>query len=96
MTSDWDEAGLVRAISVKARSSLQRKELFKAIQIETGVHALQLLLDMKVRWGSTYVMLTRAESRHQVCLIIDCSWLLQVEVNDRNYRKSTSLSISSV
>ena len=28
----------------------------------------QLLLDMKVRWGSTYVMLTRAESLRKVCI----------------------------
>jgi hypothetical protein len=27
---------------------------------------LQLLLDMKVRWSSTFVMLTRAESRKDV------------------------------
>lgn len=61
-----DEVGLVRAISVKARSSSQRKELFLGIQVESKVKALQLLLDMKVRWGSTYVMLTRAQSRMEV------------------------------
>ncbi|PPQ87326.1 hypothetical protein CVT26_004408, partial [Gymnopilus dilepis] len=60
---DRDEVGLIRAITVKARSSSQRKELFKTIQIENKVPPRQLLLDMKVRWGSTHVMLLRAESR---------------------------------
>jgi hypothetical protein len=27
---------------------------------------VQLLLDMKVRWGSTYVMLNRAETKRDV------------------------------
>ena len=30
---------------------------------------VQLLLDMKVRWGSTYVMLNRAESKRDVSLL---------------------------
>ena len=30
------------------------------------MHPRQLLLDMKVRWSSTYVMLYRAESQRQV------------------------------
>ncbi|KAF8147659.1 hypothetical protein B0H34DRAFT_803273 [Crassisporium funariophilum] len=61
--ADCDEVGLIRAITVKARSSLQRKELFKSIQEEDHKPPLQLLLDMKVRWGSTHSMLLRAESR---------------------------------
>lgn len=66
---DRDEVGLVRAISVKARSSAQRKELFRFVQVQEKVKPLQLLIDMKVRWGSTYVMLTRAESRMKVSVI---------------------------
>ena len=46
----------------KARSSAQRKEAFKSIQYCRKERPLQLLLDMKVRWSSTFVMLTRAES----------------------------------
>ena len=46
----------------QARSSSQRKQLFKTIQECTNTHPCQLLLDMKVRWSSTYVMLTCAES----------------------------------
>src|SRR5271156_5080959 len=68
-TRERDEVGLVRAICVKARSSSQRKELFKSIQVEKKLRPLQLLLDMKVRWGSTYVMLMRAEERKEVRLI---------------------------
>ena len=47
---------------MKARSSAQRKEAFKTIQSRRKERPLQLLLDMKVRWSSTFVMLTRAES----------------------------------
>ena len=30
---------------------------------------LQLLIDMKVQWSSTYVMLHRAESQHEVSFL---------------------------
>lgn len=33
-----------------------------------GVNAVQLLLDMKIRWGSTHVMLKRALSRRSVSI----------------------------
>ena len=51
---------------LKAHSSAQRKEAFKSIQYRRKERPQQLLLDMKVRWSSTFVMLTRAESRRQV------------------------------
>jgi hypothetical protein len=53
-------------IFLQARSSSQRKEVFKQIQNDKDIPAVQLLLDMKVRWGSTYVMLDRAEQRREV------------------------------
>lgn len=54
----------------KARSSPQRKEMFKKIQAGKGVSKpVQLLLDMKVRWGSTYVMLNRADINREVPII---------------------------
>lgn len=57
-----DEVGLVRAISVEERSSSKRKEMWKTVQSEAGVTSpVQLILDMKVRWSSTYLMLVRAE-----------------------------------
>ncbi len=49
VSQERDEVGLVRAITVKARSSSQRKALFNAIQEQNKVKGLQLLLDMKVR-----------------------------------------------
>jgi len=64
--TERDEIGIVRAICVKARSSAQRKEAFKAIQYRHKLPPLQLLLDMKVRWSSTFIMLTHAKSRRQV------------------------------
>jgi hypothetical protein len=47
---------------MKARSSAQHKEAFKLIQHRRKERPLQLLLDMKVRWSSTFVMFTRTES----------------------------------
>ncbi|KAG2746659.1 hypothetical protein P692DRAFT_20738522, partial [Suillus brevipes Sb2] len=61
-----DEVGLVRAITVKERSSASRKQLFKDIQTRSeGVTPVQLLLDMPICWSSTYVMLDRAEKKKQ-------------------------------
>lgn len=81
-TDAWerDELGLVRAISVKGRSSSQRKELFRTLQTRKGIdQPVQLLIDMKVRWGSTYVMLNRANSNKKVitfCQFVRCSWIM--------------------
>jgi len=48
-------------------SSAKRKELYRTVQTKAGVsHPTQLLIDMKVRWSSTYVMLNRAESNKKV------------------------------
>jgi len=67
--ADCDELGLICAIVVKERSSSQRKDLFKTIQVRDANKSgkkkwqpVQLLLDMKVRWGSSYIMLHRTES----------------------------------
>jgi hypothetical protein len=63
---DRDEIGLVHSICVKERSSAKRKDLYKNVQVKAGVsHPTQLLLDMKVHWSSTYVMINRAESSRQ-------------------------------
>jgi hypothetical protein len=54
-------------IRMQERSSAQRKQLFKDIQQRGDVKTpKQLLLDMRVRWSSTYLMLDRAESSKQV------------------------------
>ncbi|KAH9048195.1 hypothetical protein EDB84DRAFT_330527 [Lactarius hengduanensis] len=60
-----DEIGIIRAISVKARSSTEQKDLFKTVQERSSALPCQLLLDTEVRWSSTFVMLIRAESRRQ-------------------------------
>ncbi|KAF5318361.1 hypothetical protein D9611_014218 [Ephemerocybe angulata] len=58
---DRDETGLIRIITVKARSSAKRTELLKQLQEKEGVKVpLNLILDMKVRWSSTFAMLKRA------------------------------------
>ena len=69
-SQDCDEVGLVQAITAKAWSSSQHKVLFNTIQEQNRVKALQLLLDMKVRWGSTFVMLSRAESQQKLSLYV--------------------------
>ncbi|KAF8240617.1 hypothetical protein L208DRAFT_1514732, partial [Tricholoma matsutake] len=59
-----DEVGLVRAICVKACSSAKHKQCFADIQTRGGLKTThQLLLDMAVRWSSTYVMTSRAEAK---------------------------------
>ncbi|KAF5317850.1 hypothetical protein D9758_018688 [Tetrapyrgos nigripes] len=77
-TINRDEIGLIRSIVVKlitsiicqARSSAKRKELFKTIQTrppsQRNGPPLMLLLDMVVRWSSTFIMLERAESLKQL------------------------------
>ncbi|KAG2079500.1 uncharacterized protein F5147DRAFT_661838 [Suillus discolor] len=61
-----DEVGLVCSIAVKEHSSASQKELFCNIQLRDKdghvptANPHQLLLDMKVRWSSTFVMLRRA------------------------------------
>lgn len=40
--------------------------MFRLVQERQSLKSIQLLLDMKVRWGSTYVMLHRAEFRKTV------------------------------
>jgi hypothetical protein len=50
-------------LSIQERSSSKRKELFKTIQTRSqadpAVIAKQMVLDMKVRWSSTFAMLKR-------------------------------------
>lgn len=49
------------------RSSSKRKEMWRIIQIKAdNGPVLQLILDMKVRWSSTYLMLDRAEKKKDV------------------------------
>jgi hypothetical protein len=49
------------------RSSSKRKEMWRTIQIKANsMPAVQLILDMKVRWSSTYLMLDRAERKKNV------------------------------
>ncbi|KAJ3527051.1 hypothetical protein NMY22_g9922 [Coprinellus aureogranulatus] len=58
---DRDEIGLIRLIAVKARSSAKRNALLKLLQEKDEVKIpLTLILDMKVRWSSTFAMLERA------------------------------------
>jgi hypothetical protein len=55
--------------AVQERSSSKRKEMWKTIQTKMGHgRAIQLILDMKVRWSSTYLMLDRTEKKKEVCI----------------------------
>ena len=56
-------------IAMQERSSAKRKEMWRTIQMKAndGAKPVQLILDMKVRWSSTYFMLDRAERKKDVC-----------------------------
>ena len=62
-----DEIGMIWSICVKEHSSAKCKQLFQTIQqwdLPNHLpqqHPLQLILDMLVRWSSTYMMLDHAE-----------------------------------
>lgn len=74
-TEVWvrDPVGLIRAICVKERSSAKRKEIYRALQTRNEVkRPTTLLLDMVVRWSSTYVMLDRAYRNKQVHSLFIC------------------------
>lgn len=64
---------------IQSRSSAKRKEKLKSIQTTAGKKPpLVLLLDMKVRWSSTFVMLQRAVNLSAVrnfssMNVFDCS-----------------------
>ncbi|KIK15466.1 hypothetical protein PISMIDRAFT_16516 [Pisolithus microcarpus 441] len=83
---EWDEIGLVWAIAVKECSSAKWKELFQHAQthMDDGhvprAQTLQLLLDMKTRWSSTFLMLQRAlDLKEEVDYFV---WLLAFEECD--------------
>ncbi|KAF5329115.1 hypothetical protein D9758_017952 [Tetrapyrgos nigripes] len=97
-TINRDEIGLIRSIVVKARSSAKRKELFKTIQTRPPSQhngpPLMLLLDMVVRWSSTFIMLERAESLKQfVDTFVYEIGLLESENTDKR-RKIDQLKLS--
>jgi hypothetical protein len=53
-------------IFLKEHLSAKQKELYKQVQTKAAVVSpTQLLLDMKVWWSSTYVMINRAESNKE-------------------------------
>ncbi|KAE9387698.1 hypothetical protein BT96DRAFT_477262 [Gymnopus androsaceus JB14] len=79
-----DEIGLIQSIVVKACSSAKRGQLFKDIQLrESTESTLQLLLDMAVRWSSTYVMLDHAEKLKP---FID-TFIYEIGLSEKNLEK---------
>lgn len=62
------------------RSSSKRKEMWRTIQVKANdTPSLQLILDMKVRWSSTFLMLDRAERKKKVCSdlkLLTCAYYL--------------------
>ena len=78
----------------KAHSSAQHKVAFKAIQNRRNVPVVRLLMDMKVRWSSTFIMLTHAES-HQEAVVEFVLELGLKENNSEKCCKMTSLALNS-
>ncbi|KAJ2923537.1 hypothetical protein H1R20_g13556, partial [Candolleomyces eurysporus] len=90
-----DVVGVVRCIAVKARSSAKQNALLKELQAKDGVKIpLTLLVDMKVRWSSTYLMLEQA---YELCKYINLflSELSFEEANIEKQNKLLSLRLSS-
>jgi hypothetical protein len=51
-----------KLIVIKERSSSKWKAMWKTVQSKAGIaRPVQLIVDMKVQWSSTYLMLDRAE-----------------------------------
>lgn len=72
------------------RSSAKRKELFRSIQMRSddGIAPKQLILDMTVRWSSTYIMLHCAYSLRDVCVFLFTLYSIHIPdyvVTDRRY-----------
>ncbi|OJT14236.1 hypothetical protein TRAPUB_9209 [Trametes pubescens] len=90
-----DVVGLVRSIAVKARSSAQRKQLSLNIQTNAGIKHLKcLLMDMPVRWSSTYTMLHRAEElREHVDTFV--SEMARAEKDKKKRQKLDDLQLTS-
>ncbi|GLB43962.1 putative hAT family C-terminal dimerisation region [Lyophyllum shimeji] len=84
LATDRDEVGLVRAIAVKVRSSAKRKETFRRVQ---GKKALNILLDMPVRWSSTFNMLKRASDLSKYVT----EFLYRIARQEKNEDKRTKL-----
>ena len=62
-----DLVAIIRAISVKVRSSAQRREVFLALQQREGLKGNELKMlkvDVATRWSSTYHMVIHA---HELC-----------------------------
>ena len=70
MTFDPRQSLMCQLNVLQERSSAQRKQLFKDIQTRDNTKPRQLLLDMPVRWSSTFVMLERAEAQRKVSINI--------------------------
>jgi hypothetical protein len=54
---------------VKVRASPQQRDLFAAQCVAADIKPLNLILDVKTRWNSTFDMLKRAVELRKVILI---------------------------
>jgi hypothetical protein len=64
----------LRKLIVKIRSSPQRREAFARrcdlhSSINPNIKSLNLILDVRTRWNSTYLMLDRALKLREVCIL---------------------------
>jgi len=74
MLTTCDKVGLIWAIVVKVCAydidgfHSKWKEMWKTVQMKAGItQSHQLILDMKVQWSSTYLMLDHVEHKKEVC-----------------------------
>jgi hypothetical protein len=88
---------MISLIALQERSSSKRKEMWKTIQMKANdIRPVQLILDMKVRWSSTYLMLDRAErkkdvrSKYSVMTIIYFSQCVDVFIDELRWEEQDS------
>ena len=61
---------LISLTTIQKCSSSKQKEIWKTIQIKAShKQVVQLILNMRIWWSSTYMMLDQAEQKKEVCNI---------------------------
>src|ERR1044071_6026080 len=69
----------LRKLIVKIRASPQRKERFDRQSNLYSRNSLNLILDVKTKWNSTYLMLERALKLQEVLLDLNMIYILELK-----------------
>jgi hypothetical protein len=69
----------LRKLIVKIRASPQRKERFNRQSNLYSTNSLNLILDVKTRWNSTYLMLERALKLQEVSNFVNIIYICELK-----------------